>query len=524
YGGASKRITFSRRHWKRPMGRVHVRVVDAASGQLLAARIQGLASDGKFYAPTDAYARISGTSRHCFFSSGEFILDVPPGELKLTAVKGYERLPAQRAVTVSAGATAEMTLPLTRIVDSPARGWYSSSTHVHMNYGGNRHNTPEALAMMASAEDLHVVNSLIANTDSRFFDWQYFGKGREYPLQPPRPDVKITFGEEYRSQFYGHVYMASLKDHIVLPYGTAYEGVALDAIYPTNADMLRAAKEQGGVTGYVHPFGETDPLESGLGAKAFPVDAALGVVDTLDWAAALRGQLRVWFRMLDNDFHIAPTGGEDSIVCLHNRKLIGSIRTYAYLGKNFSVDAWFDALRQGRTFFSTGPLLDFRVQDQIPGGEVHLAGSGGTVTVEGTAWFAAPVTKLTVYHRGGVLREVPVEGGTHQAHLRFDVPVRHSDWLVLVAEGPSSEFFDTDYLLASTNAIRVYVGSEKIRSRDSAEYFERWIDKLSEQTRRWPWWHSEEQRRYVFEQYQTARRVYERLASEAMQTPPGEAN
>lgn len=521
YGGASKRIRFSIRHWKRPMGSVHVRVVDAATGQATAARIQGLASDGKFYTPLEAYARISGTSRHCFFSTGDFTLDVPPGKLDLTAVKGYERIPAQGSVTVVPGATVEITFRLARIVDLPARSWYSSSTHVHMNYGGNRHNTPEALAMMASAEDLHIVNSLIANTDARFFDWQYFGKGREYPLQPPSPEVKITFGEEYRSQFYGHVYMAGLHDHIVLPYGTAYEGVALDAIYPTNADMLRDAKNQGAVTGYVHPFGDADPLESGLGAKAFPVDAALGVVDTLDWAAAIRGQLRVWFRMLDNDFHIAPTGGEDSIVCLHNRKLIGSIRTYARLNGNFSVEAWYDALRQGRTFCSTGPLLDFRIQDQAPGGAVRLPDSGGNVTVEGTAWFAAPVSKLTVYHKGGVLKELPVDAGAHSTHFQFEVPVRHSDWFALEAEGPFSEFFDADYPFAVTNAIRVYVGQEKIRDRQSAEYFQRWIDKLSDLTRQWPWWHSDAQRKHVFEQYEAARQIYQRLAAEAASTPTG---
>ncbi len=516
YGGAQKRIVFAERHWKRPMGRLHVRVLDGASGRVTAARIQGQAADGKFYTPLQAYARINGASRHCFFSDGDFTMDLPPGPITLTAVKGYEYAPASGSVVVTAGQTAELTLKLARLADMPAAGWYSSSTHVHMNYGGNRHNTPDALARMAAAEDLHVVNALIANTDARFFDWQYFGKGREHRLDGVVDGVKITFGEEYRSQFYGHVYFAGLQDHIVLPYGTAYEGVALDAIYPTNADMLRRAKEQGGVTGYVHPFGEGDPLEGGLGAKAFPVDAALALVDTLDWAAALRGQLRVWFRMLDNDFRIAPTGGEDSIVCLHNRKLIGSIRTYAYLGNDFRVEAWYEALRKGRTFFSTGPLLDLRVNGERPGGEVRLPAGGGTVTLEGTLWCAAPVTKLVVYRRGGsVLKELPIDAAGRNTRFRFEAPVRQSDWFVLVAEGPASEYFDADYLLAATNAVRVYTGEDKIRSRESAEYFLRWIGKLRGMTDAWPWWRSQAERDHVFQQYQEAQRVYEKLAREA---------
>ena len=287
--------------------------------------------------------------------------------------------------------------------------------------------------------------------------------------------------------------------------------IALDSIYPTNADMMAKAKAQDAVVGYVHPFGEGDPLEGGLGAKAFPVDAALGVVDTLDWAAALRGQLKVWFRMLDNDFHIACTGGEDSIVDLHNRKLLGSIRTYAYLGKDFSVEAWYRALKQGRTFFSTGPLLDFRINGEIPGGAVNLPAAEGTVTLEGRIWCAAPLTKVTVYHKGGVLKELPATG----RNFRFEVPVHASDYFVLVAEGPFYEYFDADYLLAGTNAVRVYVGDGKIRDRDSAEYFERWIDKLHGMTAEWPWWRSDAEKQHVFAQYEQARRVYERLAGEA---------
>ena len=39
------------------MGQVHVRVVDVETGRLAPARVHDLASDGKFYAPADAYAQ-----------------------------------------------------------------------------------------------------------------------------------------------------------------------------------------------------------------------------------------------------------------------------------------------------------------------------------------------------------------------------------------------------------------------------------------------------------------------------------
>lgn len=511
-GGAVNRVRIRARRFQRPMGRVRVRVVDAATDKPTAARIHDSAGDGRFYAPPEAYARISGQSRHCFFTAGEFTMDVPVGEFSVEAVKGYEYRPAQASVKIAAGATTTVTLRLERMTDLAARGWYPSSTHVHMNYGGNLLNTPESLALAAAAEHVRIVNAHVANTDNRFFDYQYFDRGREHPLHGLFPEVKIAFGQEYRSQFYGHLYLAGLRDHILLPYGTAYEGGALDSIYPSNADMLRKAKAQGAVTGYVHPFGETDPLEGGLGSKAFPVDAALGLVDTLDWAGAVRGQLKVWFRMLNNDFPIAPTGGEDSILCLHNRKLIGSVRTYAHLGKDFSVDAWYEALRKGRTFFSTGPLIEFTLNGQLPGGRVDLP-AAGSVTVDAAVWSLAPLNKITLYHRRGVAREFTPAPNVTRIHAT--IPVQESDWFALVAEGPHTPALDADYLLAGSNAVRVYVAGGKIRSRDDATYFLTWIDKLTAMTGAWPWWRSPAEKKSVFAQYDEARAVYRRLAAEA---------
>jgi hypothetical protein len=233
-------------------------------------------------------------------------------------VKGFEYEPATRQAEVVAGRTTIVTVVLRRMLDLPAAGWHNGSTHVHMNYGGNLHNTPENLAVMAAAEDLHVVNTLVANKDNRVLDWQYFRPDRqEYPLKKPVPGVSIVFGEEYRPSFYGHMFLLGLRDHLISPFTSNYEGTALDSLYPTNTDILRKAQAQGGITGYVHPFGDQDPLESGSGPKGFPVDAALGALNALEWSGAVRAEMAVWHRLLNNDISLVPVGGEDSINDLH---------------------------------------------------------------------------------------------------------------------------------------------------------------------------------------------------------------
>src|SRR5262245_17490453 len=162
YGGKLTRIDLKELHWKRPMGKVHVRILDARTGTATPARIHGKASDGKFYAPRDCYSRVGELGDHLFHTAGEFTLEVPIGKMTLEAVKGFEYWPVQQSLEVHAGVTVEVTLTAKRMIDFAVRGWIKGSTHVHMNYGGNLRNTLKNLMFMSKAEDQDVVNTLVA--------------------------------------------------------------------------------------------------------------------------------------------------------------------------------------------------------------------------------------------------------------------------------------------------------------------------------------------------------------------------
>mgnify|MGYP005847796015 CR=1 FL=1 len=518
YGGARKKIEIRERRWKRPMGKLQVRVIDGTTGKPAAARIHGLAPDKKFYPPPDAYARIARSGEHCFHTSGEFTVEVPPGKMTLEAVKGFEYWPARTEVDVRAGATDRVELRLRRMANTAERGWYSGTTHSHTNYGGNLRNTPENMIFMGRAEDLRVVVSQVANKDNRVLDQQYFVPGGgEHPSSKGDPDVKLHVGQEYRPPFYGHVFLLGLKDHLISPFTTGYEGTAIESLYPSNTDIFRKARAQGALTSYVHPFaGDTDPLETDLGvAKARPVDAALGTLDCLEWSYCTGAQMRVWHHLLNNDIVLAPVGGEDSITDLHRGKLMGSVRTYANVNGRLTIESWLDALRKGRTYFSSGPILEFRVNGKLPGDTLRLPPSGGTITLEGVVSSIAPLTKVYLHSNGRVLKEIPLDTEARRATFRDQIKVTESAWFSLYAEGPKERLLDGEYPQATTNVIRVYVGEEKIRNRESAEYFMRWIDKLGGMAEEWPWWRSEREKSHVLSQFAEARAVYERLAQEA---------
>lgn len=512
YGGRKRTVAITSLKWKRPMGTLSVKVVDDKTGKPLYARIQGVAADGKFYAPRDAYSRVSSLG-HVFHTAGAYTVSMPPGKFTLQVVHGFEYFPQDVELQVPPDKRIEVTVRLKRMTSLNARGWYSGSTHVHMNYGGNLHNTLENLIMMSKAEGQDVVDELVANKDNRVMDWQYFiSGGGEHPVSKGDPDIKVLVGEEYRPPFYGHVFMLGLRDHLISPFLTGYEATGVDSLYPSNTDMFRKALSQDAVTGYVHPFaGDRDPLEAGLGAagaKGLPVDAALGTAQCQEWSAASRAGLLVWHHLLNNDLRLTPTGGEDSISNLHDSKLVGSVRTYAYLGPEFSIPAWLNALRMGHTFFTNGPLTELKINGKIPGDEIKLPATGGSLSLQASVQSIAPLSKAVIYHNGQVWKELPLSADNKSATFSATVPVTASGWYALYAEGPKSAYLDVAYSQASTNAIRVYVGDQKIRNKASAEYFVKWIDQLHDLAEAWPFWRSQAEKDHVYAQFRQARAVY----------------
>jgi hypothetical protein len=251
------------------------------------------------------------------------------------------------------------------------------------------------------------------------------------------------------------------------------------------------------------------------------VDAALGTVDAIEWSSSTRAQLRVWHHALNNDLKSIPVGGEDSISNLHWSKVVGSLRTYVWTGEPLSINSWFDHLRKGHAFFTSGPLLDFRVNGRLPGDDVRLPAGGGPVKIEARAWSITPLTRVVIYRNGEVLREIPLKADGALAEFSGEVTVSGSGWLSLYAEGTPHRFLDINYPQAATNAIRVYVGDGRIRNRSSADYFVRWIDKLSGMAEAWPWWRSQAEKDSVFAQFAEARKIYEKLAAEAAPAAAG---
>lgn len=511
YGGKLTEVSINEQHYKRPMGFVSVNVRNEDS-VITHNRVHLSASDGKFYAPYDAYARAGNAGDQIFHNTGEFIVTLPVGEASFTFVKGFEYIPQSVQVDVAAGEVAHLNIELERMTDMAIKGWYNASTHVHANYAGNLHNTLENLMMMSRSEDQDLVLEQVANKDNRILDYQYFEPGGR-PHSVSEEDQIVVVGQEYRPPFYGHVFMFGMQEHLISPFVTGYEGTAIESLYPSNTDMFIKAREQGAITGYVHPYtGEDDPLESDLGgAKGFIVDAALGTTDALEWSDAGTGGFYPLYAAWNNGLRVTATGGEDSISSLHRSKLIGSFRTYVYTGNaGLDMDAWFDGLLRGRAFVSSGPLLEMQIGTAMPGDTITLPAGGDTVTLTGRLRSITELNEVALYCNGEQVETFPLGRNRNSLDFSYNINIERSGWCHLRTEGDASNRFplDVTYVQAFTNPVWFQVGEEAIRNPQSVEYALRWIDKLQQLADAWPGWRSETEREHVFGQFEQARQIY----------------
>jgi hypothetical protein len=371
---------------------------------------------------------------------------------------------------------------------------------------------------MSAAEDQDVVNELVANKDNRILDHQFFepGGGAHWKSTPER---RLIVGEEYRPPFWGHVFMIGLRDHLISPFTTGYEGTAIESLYPSNTDILRKAKAQGATTGYVHPFnGNSDPLDGSLGGgKGFIVDAVLEVADALEWSTAGQAGFFPLYAMWSNGIGVTATGGEDSISNLHWTPMVGAMRTYVRTPEGLDHRTWLAGIQDGRAFVTNGPLVSLTVNGRGPGDTVDLSANGGTVRVEAAMRSITPLERVWLVQDGRAIAEVPLADDRRSAVLSQDIPVESSGWIHLRAEGSPDERYPLDaaYAQAFTNPVWLLVADAPVRDRASAEYALDWIDRLEAMARGTAGWRSEAELDRVVARFDEARQAYRRLHSEA---------
>jgi WD40 repeat protein len=524
-GGGVERVEAVQRIYREPVGRLSLSIVDRVSGRAVPARVSVQASDGRSFAPDDAWRYADdGFDRRqrrleygYFHTRGASVVTAPVGSLTVEVSRGPEYRVVRRTVSVRPDSTTSLRIGLDRLVDLPASGWYSGDLHVHMNYGGAYRNDPANLAFQARAEDLHVVENLIVNKEGRVPDIGYF-RGRPDPVSTPT--TLVVHDQEYHTSFWGHSGLLGLRRNVILPGYAGYTNTAAASLYPTNADVFDQAHAQDAVTGYVHPFDSypdpadtTRPLTSEL-----PVDVALGKVDyyeAIGFVDDYEATARVWYQLLNCGFRLPAGAGTDAMANFSSlRGPVGMNRVFAKMAGPLDHRRWLAALKAGRTFATNGPLLGFTLDGKELGSELVITPRKGELVARVTLNSIVPVDRLEIVRNGEVLMQIPLSGDRTKVSTSVRVPVRGSGWYLLRARGngPAYPILDT-YPYATTSPIYVTVAGQPIRSPRDATYFGAWVSRLEAAALASKDWNTAAEKTSTLTQIREARAEFERRGS-----------
>lgn len=512
---------------------VKVSLRDALSGKPVYARVSITDADGHYRPPRGHQGRINIGWREDVggdvkiagktyaYVRPDFVIDLPVGQYRIEAVKGMEYTSSSKVFRVDAAKEMHVALTLERWINMQDKGWYAGDTHTHFL-------TAASAILEARAEDLGVINVLATK-------WGALITNAVEVTGTPNPvstsDNIVFFNEETRHRYLGHTILHPIRELVYpLSWGGPNEGVAGGIDYPPMAYQADKAHAQGGLVTWAHlpfPYGE------------LAVDVALGKVDTVDvftWGDAFSsigtgdyrqpGAIEWWYKFLNTGFRLPATAGTDKML---NTQVSGSVRTYARVAaKQFDYQTWIDALKHGRTFVTTGPMLSFSVNEQDIGSELHLQ-SGDEVSLEAEVrapFGQYPVEKLELVQNGKVIAVQHNDAGADSIKISMPAQISTSSWFAARAYGPEilpyngwqamsaamGPMAKGTPVMAHTSPVYVNIPGSNIWSMEDAAFLAQKCDEAIAWARETARFHNEAQRDEIIALYKKAKSVYTKTA------------
>ncbi len=497
---------------------VQGRTADKRERRPVPARLYALGSDRQFRS-AEAYQAIpTVTEKQCLeymshfwrsyrlpfsYTDGSFRVLLPPGKAVLAMERGPETRPEPVRLTLKPGETRELVLTDRTITDPGRRGWYAGDTHIHwaINYW-HENEAIDLLKVVQRAEGISVVNNLTLYQHRDADQGGPFIKPDQYPMGPvpgaEQGDWLIWMGEEYRNDSqYGHVNMLAIRELIQpIATGAGSGGPPGTPDWPLNRTALEECHRQGGINAEAHGLGP-------LGFNDIPANVIMGLSDLLD-----QTDPDDYYRLLNSGIRIGLGNGSD-----HPARVAGSLRCYAHIQGRLTYRKWIDALKAGRTFTTSGPLLFLTVNGKGPG-EVLNVKPGESLRVRLEAVSRYPLGRVQIIRNGEIIadRRTPDD----RLILQVDVHVQDSLWLAARCSGMPNEWNPLRrYDIAHTSAVYALVDRRPVLEpasiRHWIEYLEAHIQRIQTMAVYEHAWQRQEQVNYL----RQALRKYQALLHQA---------
>ena len=112
------------------MPKIKGEISDAATGEIVQARVQVLSPTGENVAPADAMWKV-GSGEPFFYSEGQFSLETTHGYHRVLVERGTEFTPWEGIVEVDGSLDSSVDVVLERWTDLPERGRHPGNAHIH---------------------------------------------------------------------------------------------------------------------------------------------------------------------------------------------------------------------------------------------------------------------------------------------------------------------------------------------------------------------------------------------------------
>ena len=210
--------------------------------------------------------------------------------------------------------------------------------------------SPQTAWLQGQAEGLNLVNLLASQWGDLFTNVGDISGGLS---GVSRADTLVWVGTENRQHLLGHLSLLGVRGAPVFPMTTAgpSESYLGDPTWTTLAEWADEARRKDGLVVIPHfpdPYCEV------------AADIVLGKIDAVELNMQDgRSTSDEWYRYLNCGYRVTAVGGTDKMSAQHAGGGHPHLRP-ARAGPAVTFDAWAAAVRAGRTFTTTGPLVELR--------------------------------------------------------------------------------------------------------------------------------------------------------------------
>lgn len=412
------------------------------------------------------------------YCGGEYEFELEPGEYGIECYKGPLYTPVEKKVRVGGEDTA-MEIGLEQLIDTRSLGLYSFDAHSHVSRN-----------LQSTSGNLKNASIIMKGED---FD--FFFAGSPYDLEThlldqngQQPQTEQSYREHFSAILeevndgsfildigneivkcrYGHLFMMNYNQ--LPPFSKYYDRSwdpwlftkvgpepAYEIAYPYEA----LAKERGenSVAVAAHPTSwwyHNGEFITNI-AASLGFDILAGAVDAMVIMGYDSDRLpyqRLWYDALNNGYFLPGVAESDHTFDSTRRKHL-KFKTYTYADE-FSIDALCTAVKAGRNMVSSGPILQLKVNGQLPGTVFsYKENENFRIQVETFRCYQASLSKIQLIVNGEIWKEVAVNA--NQYELEDQITINQDSYIL-------AKCYDSAGNAAITNP--VYIRNTPFANRD----------------------------------------------------------